>query len=287
MTPGFRSPAWPEPPEPRDRLTGFRSAGLAPGPNSDGRPAEGPPEDLPCEGSAVLFWTSESDGRSAFGLAVSLDLGDEWSRSSSLRRTSESKGRSAGDLWESDARALTLVDPRPDSGFIRAPDRDEAEDSTGSWFALRTSERGDRWPDRLNGSGVEAAVLDGVFFAAGFARSLDGGAARTLPSSLLRTSEREGRPADGPLPPRLAVPKLADGVPTSDRTLDRSSFGREALDRVTLGRLRVGEVWLDPEAVEGLGLGTSVVRRFASGELRLRPETLGAADDRVVRLGAW
>jgi len=214
LWPGFRSPAWLEPPEPRDRLTGFRSAGLTPGPDSDGRRAEGPPEVLPCVGSAILLRTSESDGRwdgrfvdstagtlavfdgrSAFGLAVSLDLGDEWSRS-------------IGEEWS---------------------------------------------------------------------RS----------SSLLRTPESEGRPADRPEPPRFAVPKLADGVLTSDRTLDRSNFGREELDRVAPGRFRVGEVWLDPGAATGLERGASSVRRLVSGELELRPETLGAADARLVRLGAW
>ncbi len=106
-------------------------------------------------------------------------------------------------------------------------------------------------------------------------------------SSLLRTSESEGRPADRPEPPRFAVPKLADGVLTSDRTLDRSNFGREELDRVTLGRLRVGDVRLDPGAATGLERGASSVRRLVSGELELRPKTLGAADGRLVRLGAW
>ena len=236
---------------------GFRSAGLAPGPDSDGLLAAGWPGDLRSACSAILF------------------------------RTSESEGRSAGELRESGVGILASVGPWDASGPTPVLDRGEAEDGARSWSLLRMSESEGGPLDRPDSSGVGAAVLDGVWLASGFARSLDAGVARTWPSSLLRTSESEARPADGPASNRFADPRLADGVLASDRMLDWSNVGSVALVRFTLGRVGVDRVTLGPLAADGLELGASSVRWLASGELKLRPETRGAAAERHVRLGAW
>jgi len=100
----------------------------------------------------------------------------------------------------------------------------------------------DRSPDPWNRFGVGAAEPVGASFALGLARSLDGGLARTLLSSHLRTSEAEGRLADGWERPRAVALGLAVGVRDSGWTLDRPKCGSERLDRVALGGLPVGEV---------------------------------------------
>ena len=278
---------------------GRRSAGLAAGPVSDGCLAMGRLAAFPSPCSAILFRTSESEGRwdgdftesgagtlvvfgccSPFGLAVSLDLGEEWSRSGSLLRTSESEGRSAGDLWESGVGILASVGPGNASGATPVLDCGEAEEGARSWSLLRMSDGDGGALDRSHSSGVAAAVLDGVWLASGLARSLDAGVARTWPSSLPRTSESEARPADGPASNRFADPGLADGVGASDRMLDRSNVGGVALVRFTLGSVGVDRVTLGPLAADGLELGASSVRRLVTGALRLGALKLGAVEGR-------
>ncbi|HUT90619.1 MAG TPA: hypothetical protein VMY37_14040 [Thermoguttaceae bacterium] len=278
---------------------GRRSADWASGPDSDGRFAEGWPGDLRSACSVILFRTSDSEGRwagdsiasgfgtvgafeagPALGLAVSLDLGEDWSRSGSLLRTSESEGRSAGDLTESGLGVLVPVGPRGAVGPTPVLDGGEAADCARSRSLLRTSENAGRSLGRLTDSAVGAAELDGVWLASGFARSLDAGVARTLPSSLLRTSESEACPADGPTSNRFEDPRLADGVLASDRTLDPSNVGSVALVRFALGRVGVDRVTLGPLAAEGLERGASSVRRLVTGALRLGALKLGAVEGR-------